>query len=379
MAYPSKASVRALVEALISHNIGLINMSNTKRIFGTTDLNAFKERLDDALFNEDFMKESVGTLTGYLWGNPGSEDLRQMMPRDAFNNKGSCNILTAGLVTECVNNTWGYENLIEKAVSVCKENSPSIHYSDPTPDYYTLFVLNKTMVTEVMNQTSYSVPDFFTGTREAKTVQMCNIKIRSLWDIYRNPGRYRLGFARYSGISVTSLDRPPVQGGSNEKQQLNFARSLVGKDFSKCLEIVLDRQMCYCLGYVDGSSWPLTEEEAHLLAKSNRYRYQVSNKEDLSKARISLENNNMVLKFTPTKEDEMREDLEAFKVIKRIRKAALAAVEEQSQIFESLYLEHGKGINAWLAKELVEKIQMNPMAYVNEEFFKGLAMLVMGG
>jgi len=379
MAYPSKASVRALVEALISHNIGLINMSNTKRIFETTDLNAFKKRLDDALFNEDFMKESVGTLTGSMWGNPGSEDLRQMMPRDAFNNKGSCNILTADLVTECVNNTWGYENLIEKAVSVCKENSPSEHYPNPTPDYYTLFVLNKTMVTEVMNQTSYSIPDFFTGTREAKTVPMRNIKIRSLWDIYRNPGRYRLGFARYRGTNVTSLDRPPVQGGSNEKQQLNFARSLVGKDFCKCLEVVLDRQMCYCLGYVDGSSWPLTEEEASILVKSTRYRYQVANKEDLSKAYINLEYNNMVLKFTPTKEDDMREDLEAFRVIKQIRKAALAAVEEQSQIFESLYLEHGKGFNAWLAKELVEKIQMNPMAYVNEEFFKGLAMLVMGG
>ncbi|MDD3059080.1 MAG: hypothetical protein PHO72_12235, partial [Sphaerochaeta sp.] len=252
MAYPSKASVRAMVEALISHNIGLINMSDGKQIFNSIDPNVIKEQIDNALFNEDFMKESVGTLTGSMWGNPGSEDLMQMMPRDAFNNKGRCNILTAGLVTECVNNTWGYENLIEKAVSVCKKNSPSEHDPNPTPDYYTLFVLNKTMVTEVMNQTSYSIPDFFTGTREAKTVSMRNIKIRSLWDIYRNPWRYRLGFARYRGTAVTSLDRPPVQGGSNEKQQLNFARSLVGKDFCKCLEVVLDRQMCYCLGYVNG-------------------------------------------------------------------------------------------------------------------------------
>lgn len=376
MAKPSKASVRALIEALISHNIGMLNKSSTNLIFDSLDSNVIKEKIGNALFNEDFMKERIVLLKGYSWSRVGSsESLMQMMPTGSFNSNGSCNTWTGERVTEYIKDTLGFDFLIKKVVSSYKVNT----LTQRDPDFFTLFVLNEQMVTEVMNKTSYAISDFFTGTREAKEISIHNIEIRSLWDIYRNPGRYRLMFARYRGLNVTSLDRPPVQGGSNEKQQLNFARSLVSKDFCKCLEAVLDRQMCYCLGYVDGSSWPLTEEEASLLVKSNRYRYQVSNKEDLSKACISLENNNMVLKFTPTKEDDMREDLEAFRVIKQIRKAALAAVEEQSQIFESLYLEHGKGFNAWLAKELVDKVQMNPMSYVNEEFFKGLAVLVMGG
>ena len=379
MAKPSKASVRALIEALISHNIGMLNRSSTNRLFDSLDSNVIKERIGNALFNEDFLKERIVLLKGYSWGREGSAGLRGMMPTGSFNSDGSCNTWTGERVTKYIKDTLGFDLLIEKVVSAYQENAPSQFNRDPSPDFFTLFVLNKQMVTEVMNQTSYALPDFFTGTREAKEISIHKIEIRSLWDIYRNPGRYRLGFARRHGLCVTSLDRPPVQGGSNEKQQLNFARSLVSKDFSKCLEAVLDRQMSYCLGYSDGSSWPLTNEEARVLTKSNRYKWQVLDRNDPGKERLNLENNNMVLKFAPTKEDEMQWDIEAFRVIKQIRKAALAAVEEQSQILEELYLKHGRDFNAWLAKELVDKVQMNPMSYVNEEFFKGLAVLVMGG
>lgn len=379
MAKPSKASVRALIEALISHNIGMLNKSSTNRLFDSLDSNVIKERIGNALFNEEFMKERIVLLRGYSWGRAGSEALIQMMPKGSFNSDGSCNTWTGERVTEYIQDTLGFDSLIQNVVSAYKENEPTKHDPDPSPDFFTLFVLNEQAVAEVMNQTSYSISDFFTGTRETKEPSIHQIEIRSLWDIYRNPGRYRLGFARHRGLSVTSLDRPPVQGGSNEKQQLNFARSLVSKDFSKCLEVVLDRQMCYCLGYSDGSSWPLTNEEARVITKSNRYKWQVLDRNDPGKERLNLENNNMVLKFAPTKEDEMQWDIEAFRVIKQIRKAALAAVEEQSQILEELYLKHGRDFNAWLAKELVDKVQMNPMSYVNEEFFKGLAILVMEG
>jgi len=380
MAKPSKASVRAIIEALISHNVGMLNQSYAHRIFESTDSNVIKDCIGSALFDEDFMEEKISLLTGYAWGRTGSSDLVQLMPSGSFNsNNGACNHSTADKVMKYVNETLGFDNLIETAVKAYKENPPTKHDPDPSTDFFALFVLNKQMVTEVMNQTSYSISDFFTGTREAKEVSIHQIEIRSLWDIYRNPGRYRLGFARHRGLSVTSLDRPPVQGGSNEKQQLNFARSLVSKDFSKCLEVVLDQPMWLCLGYTDGSSWPLTREEADKLNKSSRYRYHVLNRDEPGKERFNLEANNMVLKFTPTKEDDMQEDWEAFRIIKQIRKDALAAVEEQSQLLEDLYIKQGKNFNAWLAKELVEKVQMNPMAYVNEEFFKGLAMLVMGG
>lgn len=379
MAKPSKASVRALIEALISHNIGMLNKSSTNRLFDSLDSNVIKERIGNALFNEEFMKERIVLLRGYSWGRAGSEALIQMMPKGSFNSDGSCNTWTGERVTEYIQDTLGFDSLIQNVVSAYKENEPTKHDPDPSPDFFTLFVLNEQAVAEVMNQTTYSISDFFTGTRETKGPSIHQIEIRSLWDIYRNPGRYRLMFARHRGLSVTSLDRPPVQGGSTDKQQINFARSLVSKDFTKCLEAVLDRQMSYCLGYSDGSSWPLTNEEARVLTKSNRYKWQVLDRNNPGKERFNLENNNMVLKFAPTKEDEMQWDIEAFRVIKQIRKAALAAVEEQSRILEDLYLEHGRDFNAWLAKELVEKVQMNPMSYVNEEFFKGLAVLVMGG
>lgn len=379
MAKPSKASVRAIIEALIRHNIGMLNRSSNARIFGSPDPNDVSEGFGKALFDEAFLQDMAGRLTGYAWGFGGSKDLSEMVPRDAFNSNGSCNTWTGDRVAAYVNDVLGFDTLIEKSITASKKNPPSIHDRDPSPDFFTLFVLNKQMVTEVMNQTTYAIPDFFTGIREAKQTPIHNLEVRSLWDIYRNPGRYHMSFARHRGLSVTSLDKPPVQGGNNEKQQLNFARSMVSKDFSRCLEVVLDQPMWLCLGYTDGSSWPLTREEADKLNKSSRYRWHVLNRDKPGKERFNLEANNMVLKFTPTKEDDMQEDWEAFRIIKQIRKDALAAVEEQSQLLEDLYIKQGKNFNAWLAKELVEKVQMNPMAYVNEEFFKGLAMLVMGG
>ncbi len=379
MAKPSKASVRAIVEALIRHNLGMLNRSSNARIFHSPDPNDASEGFGKALFNETFLKDMAGRLTGYAWGFGGSKDLSEMVPRDAFNPNGSCNTWTGDRVAAYVNDALGFGNLIEESITSYRENPPSIHDRETTTDFFTLFVLNKQMVTEVMNQTTYAMSDFFTGTREAKETSIHQLEVRSLWDIYRNPGRYHMSMARHRGLSVTSLDRPPVQGSSNEKQQLNFARSLVSTNLEKCLEVVLDRQMWLCLGYTDGSSWPLTKEEAAKLSKSSRYRWHVLNRDDPGNERFNLESNNMVLKFTPTKEDDMRDDFEAFQVIKQIRKDALAAVEEQSQILEDLYLKHGKDFNAWLAKELVEKVQTNPMAYVNEEFFKGLAILVMGG
>ena len=63
MAKPSKASVRALIEALISHNIGMLNRSSTNRLFDSLDSNVIKERIGNALFNEDFLKERIVLLS----------------------------------------------------------------------------------------------------------------------------------------------------------------------------------------------------------------------------------------------------------------------------------------------------------------------------
>lgn len=379
MAKPSKASVRAMIEALIRHNIGMLKHSSNACIFDSPDPNDASEGFEKALFDEAFLRDMAGRLTRYSWGFGGSKDLSERVPRDAFNPNGSCNTWTGDRVAAYVNEALGFGNLIEKSITASWENPPSRHDQETTTDFFTLFVLNKQMVTEVMNQTSYAIPDFFTSTRKAKQTPIYDLEVRSLWDIYRNPGRYHMYYIRHFGIRVTSLDKPSVQGSNNEKQQLNFARSLVSMNLEKCIEVALGRQMRLCLGNTDGSSWPLTKEEAAKLSKSKRYRWYAMNRDDPGNERFNLEINNKVLKFTPNRGDDMREDFEAFKVINQIRKEVLTAVEEQSQILEDLYLKHGKGFNAWLAKELVEKVQMNPMAYANEEFFKGLAILVMGG